>query len=208
MVPNALDAAVISSTFGQAGRVAGVTSDVDPAQQVDFIKRVRPSARRIAVLHSARSERTVDAIRLAAESRGLDIVFINASKSAFPQAIDQLNRSGADAVLMVPDSRVYDSPSVQRLILWGVRQRRGVFTFSQNLTKAGALAGIYSSGDALGRQMAEVVDRVASGEDVSTIGIAYPNTVHKAFNSRTAERLGVVVDRTLVGADLLELGGK
>ena len=208
MIPNALDATILSSASDHTDRLAGVTSDVDPVEQVDFILRVQPAVRRIAVLHSARSERTVAALRLAAGRRGLDVVSIDASKSAFPQAIEQLNRSGADAVLMIPDSRVYDSPTVQRLILWGVRQRRGVFTFSQNLTKAGALAGLYSRSDALGRQTAELVRRVASGEQAASIGLAYPTTAYKAINSRTAQLLNVAVDRTLVDVDLLEVEDK
>jgi len=54
-----------------------------------------------------------------------------------------LNKADYDSVLMVPDVQVFNAASVKRLLLWGVRQKTPVWGFSENVIKAGALAGQY-----------------------------------------------------------------
>ncbi len=190
MVPNALDAPFMTDEL-QRSRVTGVTSDVPPGKQIDWIKRLRPSGGSIGVLYSDHTKRTADAIVQAGRQRGITIKTLLARRKAFPEAIDALNKSGCDGVLMIPDAGVYNGPNVQRLLLWGIRQKKPVWTFSPKLVKAGALAGQHTQPEAIGRQAAGVVTELANGADSAKMGLVYPVHTSDAVNVRTASMIGL-----------------
>ncbi|MGD8451730.1 MAG: ABC transporter substrate binding protein [Phycisphaerae bacterium] len=208
MVPNAQDAPFLAPDFADRARVTGVSSDVDPATQVEWLAATSPDSHRIAVLCSSRSQKTVEALREAARQRNLTVQPLPASRDAFPRAIDELHESGCDGVLMIPDADVYDSPSVQRLLLWGARQRKPVWTFSENVVKAGAFAGLAARSDAVGREAAQLVRDVLSGKTPVSLGLRYPQSVDKVVNVHTAEMIGVRLSDRLLRSGVRKVGGR
>jgi putative ABC transport system substrate-binding protein len=204
--PNILDAEYLREDSPQRARVAGVTSDVAPAQQVDWIRRTCPACKRVAVLCSARSERTAESLAAAGRARGVEITPVRALRDKFPAAIDALNAGKFDSVVMIPDSQVYNSPTVQRLLLWGVRYKRPVWAFSDKVVKAGALAGIYSDPAQVGSQTAEIVRQILSGNTPASIGVRYPRSSGRAVNLHTAEMIGVRLDSRAIGSGVKTFG--
>lgn len=191
MVPNALDASFLREGSPYVDRVAGVTSDVAPARQVDWIRRTHPKCQRVAVLCSARSVRTAAALEAAGRERGIEVTPLSAKRDEFPAAVDALNAGKFDGVVMIPDSQVYNSPNVQRLLLWGLRQKRPVWAFSDKVVKAGALAGVYSDPTEVGSQAAEIVQEILRGKDPQSIGLRYPHGLGHAVNLHTAGMISV-----------------
>lgn len=208
MTPNAADASFVRRGSQHGRRVAVVTSDVDPQRQVDWIMATEPDCKRVAVLCSSRTQQTADAIRDAAARRRLEIIPIQAKRDKFPAAIDALNSSSVDGVLMIPDSWVYNSPNVQRLLLWGVRQKRPVWAFSPKIVKAGALAGVYSDPTQVGAETARVVQRILDGASPDSIGLRYLNSYGRAVNLHTAERIGVKLSKREIASDDVTKFGK
>ena len=206
MLPNALDAPFMAEGAGSRPRVAGVATDPSPKDHVDWITRLHPASRRIAVFHSAGSKQTVQAIKTIAHRRGVEILPIDSKKNEFPKAIEALNKKACDGVLMVPDAQVYNSPNVRRLLLWSLRHKKPVWAFSANIVKAGALAGLYAEGKVVGGQTARLIDKVIAGADVKAIGAQYPNRTGKAVNVRTAERIGVPLDGRIPKTGVVRYG--
>ena len=160
----------------------------------------------MAILYSGRSARTVEAITLAARQYGLEVLPVQASKDEFPGAIDALNSAACDSVLMIPDAHVYNSPNVQRLLLWGVRQKKPVWAFSESIVKAGALAGQYSSSEVIGRQTADLVETVIDGKRPSDIGMQYPRRIGRAVNTYTARTIGLKLSDRMIGTGVTRFG--
>ncbi len=212
MVPNALDAPFLAPDYAERRRLAGVTSDISPSDQLTWIARTRPEAKIIAVLSSSRTERTVAALEKAGQQRGITITRIAAAQDKFPEAIDTLDAHDCQGVLMVPDAQVYNSPNVERLLLWGVRGKKPVWAFSENVVTAGAFAGIYSDPAAVGKQAAGVILRVLKGTDIATVGLQYPQgmgqSVHAAINVHTAEMIEVPLDEKLFAGGVTRVGGR
>jgi ABC-type uncharacterized transport system substrate-binding protein len=206
MVPNALDAPFMANDFSERPRVTGVTSDISPAEQVRWIRQIHPEVRSIAVLHSPRSKRTVAAIKDAAARNGIGCLAIEADRTEFPKAIQALTDIECDGVLMIPDSQVYNSACVQRLLLWGIRQKKPVWGFSEAVVKAGALAAQYPDSGAVGRQAAELVHGVIAGLDPAAIGLRYPAHVQTAVNGHTAKMIGVLLDENRFGKTAVRYG--
>lgn len=206
MTPNALDTAAFGDDAPQRERLAGVTSDVAPRAQVEWLQTTVPDCKRVAVLCSANSERTAGALRIAGEAAGIEITPISTQRDRFPSAIDALNQGRFDGVLMIPDSRVYNSPNVQRLLLWGLRQKRAVWAFSDNVVKAGALAGISSEPVRVGKQGADLAHAILEGKSPKSIGLVYPHNPLRAVNLRTAEMIGVRLTVEKMPADTTKYG--
>ncbi len=198
MIPNALDMPFLAADSPHSRRVAGVAMDVSPGEQIGWIARLCREARHVCVLHSGRSKRTAEALQAAARDKGLAFTLIDARREEFPKAVETLSAKGCDGVLMLPDATVYNSANVQRLLLWGIRQKRAVWAFSANIVKAGALAGQYPDNQAMLRQTAELVLKAIEKTPSKPIGLVYPPQVQTAINERTAEMIGVELESNLL----------
>ncbi|MCP4591940.1 MAG: hypothetical protein GY842_14495 [bacterium] len=199
MVPNSLDASFMTDRSAGKARVTGVPADASPEAQIDWIRKLNPQARRIGVLHSVRTRQTVAALNRAAQARGITLFAIEASRTQFPKAIDALNSHGVHGTLMIPDGRVYNSVTVQRLLLWGIRQKKPVWGFSPSIVKAGAFAGQHCDPEVVGRRTAELVEQVIGGTPPPELGVQYVRKVGHSVNQRTAEMIGLTVPSGVVG---------
>ena len=123
-----------------------------------------------------------------------------------PKAVEELNARECNSVLMIPDAGVYNVPNVQRLLLWGIRQKKPVWAFSASIVKAGALGGQYADAETVGQQAAELVKKVRSSTNPTQIGFQYPRRVGRAVNERTAKLIGLRLSESLLNADIVRYG--
>jgi len=198
MIPNSLDAPFIAADGAYRSRLACIASDVPLEIQIDLIRRLHPRSKTVGVLYSARSQRTVASLESVAKERGIKIAGIIARKDHFADAIEALNDQGCDSAFMIPDAGVYNSTNVQRLLLWGIRQKKPVWAFSANVVKAGALAGQFSKSHDIGVQTAEVVREILGGRSIAEIGLQFSRIIKSAVNTRTAEMIGISLNENLL----------
>jgi ABC-type uncharacterized transport system substrate-binding protein len=143
----------------------------------------------IAILTSSRSQKTAEAIRQAGQKKNVTVTVIAAARNAFGATLATLTASPCDAVLMLPDGQIYNSVTVRELLLWGLRQKRAVWAFSDNLVKAGAFAAIATTPQAIADQTAEIVtQRLTQG--AKTPPLTYANAFEVSLNHRTAQMIG------------------
>ena len=107
---------------------------------------------------------------------------------------------------MIPDATIYNGASIQHLLVWGIREKRAVFAFSDKIVKAGALAGILTSPADVGRKTSEVVDQIIAGKSPDDIGIVYCEQVSRAINSHTARMISAPIDEARRDKDIQILG--
>lgn len=201
MIPNALDLMDERASWS-ADRVAVVVSiDPSPDFQLRWLETLAPQARRIGVLCSDRTLQTAKALQKAGATRRLEIILVRASKDDFATAIHELSGKACDAVIMLPDSAVYNTASIRRTLLWGLRQKAVVLAFSEHIVKAGALGGTHVDYAAVGRQTAKVATDWLNKTDPKPqpIELVYLDPVRTSVNERTGRMLGL-----RWGTDLLE----
>jgi len=108
-------------------------------------------------------------------------------------------------VLLLPDSLAFHAGNAQNVLLTIYRYRVPVLGFSQGLSKAGAVAAVYSTPAQIGRQGARMASRwKREGGDLPSSQHADEFSV--AFNPYVARSLGVVLPdlgevRRRLGAD-------
>ncbi len=206
MVPNARDAPFLESpSRNKRVRLCGVTSDVAPEKQVAWIQSTSPRTQRVAILHGPRTTRTVAGLQEAARRRHIDVIPIAATCETFAAAIDQLNAANVDGVLMIPDSDVYRVESVKRLLLWGARCSKPVWTFTGNVVRAGAFAGIEIEPEAVAKRTAELVIQAGRGKPPSN-PIVYVDHVQRFVNVHTAKMISVELSQELLAGGVARMG--
>ena len=218
MLLNACDARFVARPSEFGNRTAGLAMEVSPEAKLSWILNLRPQCRKIAILCSTGTVQTATLLQKVAledqqapapatqpitaraevrqklprkPGQPLEVVRIQARTDAFGEALEKLSVSRCDAVLMLPDPRVYNSASVKELILWGLRQKTPVFTFSTNIVEAGALAGEWVEPQVNGADAADVIRQILQGTAPSKLGLGYSAKSQKAINRNTAERLGI-----------------
>ena len=142
----------------------------------------------------------------------MSVTTIPAARDEFPAAIEALNNSQYNGVLMIPDAQVYNSPNVERLLLWGVRNKKAVWTFSENVVAAGALAGLYCDPAKVGVQAAELIRNIVRHDEIAASGLHYPHSLGEAIrgavNVHTAEMIGAPLDERIVADGVTRVGGQ
>lgn len=191
MVPNALDASFLAEDSRHRARVAGVTTDISPVEQIAWVTQMDEGVKNIGVPFSSRTRRTVEALRKAGQDRGMTITPIETSKNDFLKAARLLDSNRCDGVIMVPDADVYNTATAQRLLLWGIRARKPVWAFSSKIVKAGAFAGWQADDESIGRQTVDLADKIAGGTKPASIGVVYPAKVICSINHRSTEMIGI-----------------
>lgn len=202
MVPNPLDLKV-----GKRGRkpIAGTSSDISPREQCAWIKKTSPRVRRLAILYSERTQATVASFVQAGRSAGLEIVGIRSSREDFMHSIETLTAENVDGVLMLPDAAVYSAKSVQRLLVWGIREKKPIWSFSAKLVEAGAFASMHPDVAAVGATTAQRVLKLARGERV-TSRFEYAPKAKYAINLRTADLIGTTDGLNRLAMNVVRFG--
>ncbi len=130
MVPNALDMPFLAPDYPGRNRVAGVTTDIDPVRQMEWAATLCPHLRNLCIPRSPRSARTAAAIEAAAKARGITATQVDVRKQQFGSALQLLDDKAPDGVIMIADSDVYNSGNVRELLLWGLRNKKPVWSFA------------------------------------------------------------------------------
>jgi ABC-type uncharacterized transport system substrate-binding protein len=207
-VTNALDMPVNTKGDPRAAFAAGVTTDVSPKEQIQWVRKVQPRAGSLGVLCSEHSSKTAEAIRVAGEAAGLNVVVLKTTKEDFVKAVEAVSDKKCDGILMLADARIYDGTTAKHLLLWGVRNRKSVWAFSENFVRAGALSGSYADSESMVRQTTELVDKIVSGGNPATIGLQYPTQVRHAINERTGTLIGLNITQEALQAAGAKFGSE
>jgi ABC-type uncharacterized transport system substrate-binding protein len=112
----------------------------------------------------------------------------------------------SDILLAIPDPRVLNSRTAQSLLLTSYRYRDPVVGYSRSLTTAGALLGLHSSPEDLGRQTAEWLAGLDDAPTLRLPAADYPRYFSVSVNAQVARSLGFgLPDATRLAAELERL---
>lgn len=198
MVPNGPDLLARVREESNTSFVCGITSDIAPAEQWAWMVRIHPQGRRVGILFSERTRQTVESFKSAAQAKRIDISAIEASKDKFPDALEALIRERCDSVLMIADAQIYNAANVRELLLWGLRNRKPVWTFSANIVKAGAMGAMYCEPEQIAQEVVDWSKQLIVKKSVLDNPLRYPVRSHTAVNLRTAGMLGLQIPKDIL----------
>jgi putative tryptophan/tyrosine transport system substrate-binding protein len=174
------------------------------ARQFDLIRLALPEARRVGVLLGADSQSQAPALQAAALSRGLELAsaLVGPGETAYPALQKVLE--DADLLLAVPSPQVYNSSSIQNILLSSYRARVPLVGFSQSYVQAGAVFAVYSTPAMVSRQAAVMARNLLMGRGLPAAP-QYPQDFNVTVNEQVARSLGLKLDAAVLADRLRQL---
>ncbi len=171
------------------------------ARQIELIRLALPSAKRIGVLLGPESRRQGRVLSTLLQGGGLQLV--EASVAGGEAIFSGLRRilEDADVLLALPDPEVYNSNSIQNILLSSFRARVPLVAFSPAYVRAGALMALYATPTQVGAQTAAMARSVVQGKALAPTP-QYLQEFSVVVNEHVARSLGLSLDATRLAAQL------
>ncbi len=161
-------------------------------RQLDLIQLALPHTQRVGVLLGSHSSAQVPQLDEERRKRSLDLmqVQIDASESMFPKL--QMLLGSSEVLLALPDAQIFNSASLQNILLSALRAGVPMVSFSPAYVKAGALLAIYSTPAQMGLQAAQMARAVLHGKDLTAP--QYPRDFWIEVNGSLARSMNLTID--------------
>lgn len=176
---------------GGEGQVsAHVDLDIPLSLQFQALRSLWPNYRRAGIIRNpARARYPAEALELRARKEGYTVLVVDCDGPArLLKAVASL-RGKVDFLWCFPDPDLYNAVTIKPLVMASLEARLPIVGFSPAFVHAGAAAGIYPDYREMGRQTAEMAQRLLRGEDRATE--EKPRKIRIALNQRVGHLLGV-----------------
>lgn len=171
------------------GRDTAVLLDQPAARQIELVRLALPGYQRLALLEGPESRLNVAQLGDAARQRKLTVQReVVAREQDLFGALQQATATPA-VLLATPDSSVFNSYSIQNILLTAYRQRSPVVGFSSAYVRAGAVLALYSTPAQVGRQAAELAFAALAGGPLPPAQA--PRYFEVGTNPQVARSLGI-----------------
>jgi len=171
---------------------SAVFLDQPLSRYLDLLRLAMPERRRIGVLFGPESAPLSGALAKAATARGMQLVTaqVNSGDELYPALRNVL--TDAEVLLALPDARVFNTGSLQNILITTYRQRVPVVAFAPGYVRAGATLALYCSPTQAANQAAVMIRTFLGGR-----GLPVPQSTSEfsvAVNDRVSRSLGLPVD--------------
>ena len=161
-------------------------SDPPVARQMCLLKEILPSANRVGIIYSKRSQELRDEAQLAANQYKLRLRSVLSNPADSNQAMQKI-LSQSDAVIGIHDDDVYNSSSIKPLLLTAYAQQKALIGPSSAFVYAGSLASVYSDTDHWNQTIKDWLSR----PPLIWPNYAYPHYFSVTTNPQVARTLGI-----------------
>ncbi|MBI3531936.1 MAG: hypothetical protein HY068_05630 [Burkholderiales bacterium] len=159
------------------------------SRQLDLVRLALPQARRVGVLLGSESLAQQAQLEEAAVTRSLKLVSarVEPQEPVFNDLKKILNE--ADVLLALADPQIYNSSSIQNILLTSFRAQVPMVAFSPAYVRAGALLAVYSTPTQIGQQAGAMARAFFQGR---ALGLPqYPQDFSVSVNEYVARSLGL-----------------
>lgn len=145
----------------------------------------------IGLLYSGESE--AQYVRLREQANGFTIKAFKVDQPGEIITAIQQKMRDVDVLLVLPDAKLFNSQSVQAVLLTTFRMKLPIAAFSDGFVQAGAIAGLISKPEDVGRQTAEILGCLKINCAGSESKEAWPKYFSISVNKAVARRLGIEI---------------
>jgi putative ABC transport system substrate-binding protein len=204
MVLNPVSSGLVRSMNSPGGSITGASLDIPIETQFRYMQSVIGNLKTIGVLYNP--EETGAIVQQADRKARLMGISIYAkpisSEREVPAALKGL-MGHVDALWSVADTTVFSTTqSAQYILLNTLRTGTPFMGLSPSFVSAGALMCLSCDYEDIGKQAAELAERILKGEKAGNIPVAMPRKVLLSLNLRTADQIGLrIPDKVIKSAD-------
>ena len=161
-------------------------------RQLDLIQLALPQRPLIGVLLGSLSSLQIPLLEDERRKRSMNVLHtqVDANESMFTKLQALLESS--QILLALPDPQVYNSGTLQNILLSALRAGVPMVSFSPAYVKAGALMAIYSTPAQVGKQASQLVRAVLQGKELAPP--QYPRDFWIEVNGSLARSMNLELD--------------
>lgn len=174
------------------------------SRQIDLIRLALPQVRRVGVLLGSSSQSSLQAsLAETIQSRGLTLVSRSLADQEPVFAGLKYILDESDLLLAIADSQIYNSNSIQNILLASFRAQVPMLAFSPAYVRAGALLAVYSTPAQIGTQTGELALGAIQGKPLPTP--QFPKEYSILVNDHVARSLNLSLDAKALQEKLVRL---
>jgi putative ABC transport system substrate-binding protein len=202
VISDIVDTGIVESLARPGGNVTGMTDQVVDlsGKEVELLKEMIPSLRRVGVIWNRSSENAATISRLsvtAARKSGLDVVSLDIqSIDDLGGAIEAAIKAQVGAVVVVHDPLTVGNRA--RIADALIGKRLPSVSGSLWLAEAGILMAYGPDQTGMFRHAAVYVDKILKGAKPSDLPVEQPTGFELVINSKTAKALGLAIPPSLL----------
>lgn len=171
------------------------------SRQLELIRIALPTARRVGVLWGPESQAKAPGLKVQAHASGLELVEATVGRNELFFTSLKRVLEEADLLLAVADPQLYNSSSIQNILLASFRAKVPLVAFSPAYVRAGALLALYVTPTQIGQQAATIARGVLQGKTLSATPL-YSQDFSVAVNEHVARSLGLTLEPDALRARL------
>ena len=174
------------------------------SRQMALIHLALPAAQRVGVLLGQESVLRAPALRSLAQANGLTLVeaLADSPKTVFPRLKTLLDE--CDVLLALADPQVYNSNSLQNILLTTFREKVPMVAFSPAYVRAGALMSLHVTPAQVGSQALGLVQLVLRDQTLPASAVE-SRDFEVGVNEHVARSLGLTLDASALRLELRRL---
>jgi ABC-type uncharacterized transport system substrate-binding protein len=185
------------STDHKSIRISAVFSDPSPMQQLSLIKHLFPDEPTTAVIISQRTEFMRKELKIASDKTGVPLKIVtHRDNDSISKTLRQLD--SVRILLALPDSLIYNTDTVRRIILSAYRNNQSIIGFSRQLVNAGGLATVYSDIDNIKNEVVLLIDKYIAENKL------FDQTYARDFNIEVNKRVSSSYDLSVSNIESLK----
>lgn len=173
--------------------VSAIYLDQPLSRHLQLVRAVQPRAKSVGVLFGPSQIAAQSTLINAAHANGLQLISATLKNGGELFSALQNLLPNVDVLLLLPDPMVVNRNSVQNLMLSSYRQQVPTLGYSQNLVEAGALAGVFSTPQQIGKQIGETIQSLIPGKGWDLSSPVYPKYFTVKINASVARSLEINV---------------
>ena len=195
---------LVASLARPGGNITGL-SNLSPElvrKQLEFLKDVRPTVSRVAVLWNPAnpaSHLMVRAADVAAQALGVQLHLVEArgrGPDAFDSAFAAMTNAHADALLVLADNIFFEHR--RRLAELAAMSHLPTMYHGREHVEAGGLISYAASVPDVWRHGATYVDKILKGAKPADLPVEQPTRFELVINLKTAQALGITMPPSLL----------
>jgi putative ABC transport system substrate-binding protein len=193
---------LIASLARPGGNVTGIQNQLDElsAKQLEFLRELAPSARRVMTLSSGLGAAEPDVrrgSRAAATGYGMTVIEALADVPAkLPQVLAAFERERCDALVVLLDPNLQSFRS--EIIAMAARLRVPAIYPTLEYADDGGLLAYSTDARSLFRRAASFVDRILKGAKPADLPVEQPTKFEMRINLKTARALGISIPQSIL----------
>lgn len=197
-VTNPIEAGLVSSLKNHPEKVTGVMDAPPIKQQMEFVKTLLPTAKKLGVIYNPGDNSSVSSleiIRREAQTQGLVLVESTPIKSSDIPAAVLMLVGKVDAIYVPLDNMVVSAmKTVSSLAL---KHKLPLFSADSGSVESGALACLGYSYHQTGLKTGEIVVEILKGKNSTEIDVARPEKIDIFINRKALETLKISLPETI-----------